>query len=97
MKKLGKDSCIGVIGAGTMGSGIAQLAASFGHKVILFDANATVLKMADERLRKSLEVLVQKGKVTDATAKSTIANIHNASLLDELAKCDLVIEAVMKG
>jgi 3-hydroxybutyryl-CoA dehydrogenase len=96
MKKLGKDSCIGVIGAGTMGSGIAQLAASFGHKVILFDANATVLKQADERLSKLLGVLVQKGKVTDAAAKSIIANIHNAASFEEFAKCDLVIEAVME-
>ncbi|HXP50711.1 MAG TPA: 3-hydroxyacyl-CoA dehydrogenase NAD-binding domain-containing protein, partial [Bacteroidia bacterium] len=96
MKKLSKDSCIGVIGAGTMGSGIAQLAASFGHKVVLFDANTEVLKQADEKLRKSLEALVQKGKVTDAAAKSTIANIHNASSFDEFAKCDLIIEAVIE-
>jgi 3-hydroxybutyryl-CoA dehydrogenase len=96
MKKLSKDSCIGVIGAGTMGSGIAQLAASFGHKVILFDANTAVLKQADEKLHKSLDTLVQKGKVTDANAKSTIANIHNASSFDEFAKCDLIIEAVIE-
>jgi 3-hydroxybutyryl-CoA dehydrogenase len=96
MKKLSKDSCIGVIGAGTMGSGIAQLAASFGHKVILFDANAVVLKQADEKLRKSLEVLVQKGKITDDAAKNTIANIHHASSFDEFAKCDLIIEAVIE-
>lgn len=96
MNKLGKDSIIGVIGAGTMGSGIAQLAASFGHKVMLFDANAGVLKHAEERLMKSMEVLVQKGKVTEGIAKSTIANIHNAASLEEFAKCNLVIEAVIE-
>lgn len=96
MRKLTKDSVIGVIGAGTMGSGIAQLAASFGHKVVLFDANSNVLEQAGERLKKGLETLVQKGKVTDAAAKSTIANIYNADSMNSFAKCDLVIEAVVE-
>lgn len=96
MRKLTKDSVIGVIGAGTMGSGIAQLAASFGHKVVLFDANSNVLEQAGERLKKNLETLVQKGKVTDAAAKSTIANIYNADSMNSFAKCDLVIEAVVE-
>jgi 3-hydroxybutyryl-CoA dehydrogenase len=96
MKKLNKNSCIGVIGAGAMGSGIAQLVASFGHKVILFDANMVVLKKADEHLRRSLETLVQKGKITDEAAKRTIANICNAGSFDEFAECDLIIEAVIE-
>src|ERR1700739_4282298 len=96
MKKLSKESVIGVIGAGTMGSGIAQLAASFGHKVVLFDANPAVLKQADERLKKSLETWVQKGKITDVAAKNTIANITNADSMEAFAKCDLVIEAVIE-
>ncbi|HTA84026.1 MAG TPA: 3-hydroxyacyl-CoA dehydrogenase NAD-binding domain-containing protein [Bacteroidia bacterium] len=93
---LDKHSHIGIIGAGTMGSGIAQLAASFGHKVVLFDANAVVLQQATERLTKSLEALVQKGKITDEAAKKTIANISNASSFQDFAKCNLVIEAVIE-
>src|ERR1700740_55040 len=93
---LDKHSHIGIIGAGTMGSGIAQLAASFGHKVVLFDANSTVLEQAGERLKKSLETLVQNGKVTDVAAKSTIANIYNSDSMNSFAKCDLVIEAIIE-
>ncbi|HWY98839.1 MAG TPA: 3-hydroxyacyl-CoA dehydrogenase NAD-binding domain-containing protein [Bacteroidia bacterium] len=96
MEKLSKDSCIGVIGAGTMGSGIAQLAASFGHKVVIYDTNIAVLKQADEKMRKSLDSLVQKGKITDAAAKITIANIHNALSFNEFAQCNLIIEAVIE-
>ncbi len=93
---LHKNSCIGVIGAGTMGSGIVQLAASFGHKVLLFDANVAVAAQAVDRIGKSLESLVQKGKITDAIAKSTLSNITNAKSIDEFAKCDLIIEAVIE-
>jgi 3-hydroxybutyryl-CoA dehydrogenase len=96
MGKLSKDSCVGVIGAGTMGSGIAQLAASFGHKVIMYDTNTAVLKQASEKLQKSLDGLVQKGKITEVVAKSTIANIHNASSFNEFAQCHLIIEAVIE-
>jgi 3-hydroxybutyryl-CoA dehydrogenase len=93
---LNKNYCIGVIGAGTMGSGIVQLASSFGHKVLLFDSNAAVVTQAFERINKSLEALVQKGKITDASAKNTLSNITNAKSINEFAKCDLVIEAVIE-
>lgn len=96
MKKLDKSSVIGVIGAGTMGSGIAQLAASFGHKVVLFDTNTAIVSAAIGRLEKSLEALVQKGKITDEAAKNTIANIHVASSFTEFKDCGLVIEAVIE-
>jgi 3-hydroxybutyryl-CoA dehydrogenase len=96
MEKSTKNWCIGVIGAGTMGSGIAQLAASFGHKVILFDANSTILSLAIEKLEKSLDALVQKGKITADSAKTTLSNIHNAISLNEFSKCDLIIEAVIE-
>lgn len=96
MGKLNKNSCIGVIGAGTMGSGIAQLAASFGYKVILYDTNTVILKQADEKLKKSLDGLVQKGKITDAAAKSTVGNIHHASSFNDFAQCNLIIEAVVE-
>ncbi len=79
-----------------MGSGIAQLAASCGHKTVLYDTNSAVMIQAEDKLRKLLEGLVQKGKITDATAKNTIANIHHASSFEEFAKCDLVIEAVVE-
>jgi 3-hydroxybutyryl-CoA dehydrogenase len=96
MKKTGKDSCIGVIGAGTMGSGIAQLAASFGHQVVLFDANNEVMKQAAIRLKKSLDGLVEKGKITIAQADDIVSNIRNASSFEEFKPCNLIIEAVIE-
>jgi len=94
--QLNKDSCIGVIGAGTMGSSIAQLAASFGHKVILFDSDNSVIKAAAEKLQTSLELLIQKNKITKTRANDINLNIHFASSFTEFAKCNLIIEAVIE-
>jgi len=54
MKELSKNSIIGVIGAGTMGAGIAQVAATAGHSTILLDTNHTVLKKAEDSLKATL-------------------------------------------
>lgn len=89
-------SQIGVIGAGTMGSGIAQLAAASGHKVLLFDASSAALQQANERLRNSLDNLVQKGKITSAAANDVLGRITNASGFNDFKKCDMVIEAVIE-
>jgi len=96
MNKTGRNSCVGVIGAGTMGSGIAQLAASFGHKVVLFDANTAVMQQAAGKLKKSLDGLVEKGKITATQAHDIISNIHGASVFEEFKSCNLVIEAVVE-
>ena len=54
---------IGVLGAGSMGSGIAQVAATAGHEVMLFDTNQSALQKASEKLQKILNRLVEKGKI----------------------------------
>src|SRR5579863_5657260 len=96
MKELTKDACVGVIGAGTMGSGIAQLAAMSGHNVVLFDTSSAAMKQADEKLHKWLDSMVEKGKFTDAGAKDVVTRIHNATVFSDFKKCDIVIEAIIE-
>jgi 3-hydroxybutyryl-CoA dehydrogenase len=87
---------IGVIGAGTMGSGIAQVAAQCGHPVFLMDANTEQLERAKSGLEKSLTKLVEKGKFTEDQKKSIEASVSYVSSLDSLASCDLIIEAIVE-
>ncbi|MEY4288167.1 MAG: hypothetical protein RLZZ30_255 [Bacteroidota bacterium] len=87
---------IGVIGAGTMGSGIAQVAAQCGHPVFLMDANTEQLERAKSGLEKSLTKLVEKGKFTEDQKKSIEASVSYVSALDSLASCDLIIEAIVE-
>lgn len=96
MKQLDKNCKIGVIGAGTMGAGIAQLAAMQGHDVVLFDTSSVAMKQADERLHKTLDLLIEKGKITSSVASNVVAHIKNASLFDDFKDCDLIIEAVIE-
>jgi|SRR6185437_677699 len=96
MKELNSKSKIGVIGAGTMGAGIAQLAAMSEHEVVLFDTNSVAMKQADERLKKSLDVLIEKGKITSSRAGNIIARITPARVFDDFKGCDLIIEAVIE-
>jgi 3-hydroxybutyryl-CoA dehydrogenase len=87
---------IGVIGAGTMGAGIAQVAAQNGHNTWVYDLNTDVLAHAKERLATTMEKLVSKGKFTDKESDKLQANINWTSNLDELKDADIVIEAIVE-
>lgn len=88
---------IGIIGSGTMGSGIAQVAATSGCKVKLYDTNQAVLDKAKEALEKILDRLVQKQKI-DSTEKSRIQNnISYVNKLNDLSDSDLIIEAIVEN
>uniref|UniRef100_UPI00404A2C3E 3-hydroxyacyl-CoA dehydrogenase NAD-binding domain-containing protein n=1 Tax=Gelidibacter sp. TaxID=2018083 RepID=UPI00404A2C3E len=88
---------IGVIGSGTMGSGIAQVAATAGCKVKLFDTNQAVLDKAKASLEKILSRLVEKDKI-DANEKSRIENnISYVNNLKELSDSHLIIEAIIEN
>jgi 3-hydroxybutyryl-CoA dehydrogenase len=87
---------IGVIGAGAMGSGIAQIAASNGHSVVLSDNSSEQLERSKTALSKVLNRLVEKGSM-DATKAETIQNaISYSTSLTAFADCDLVIEAIVE-
>ena len=87
---------IGVIGAGTMGSGIAQVAAQCGHSVYLMDANVEQLERAKNGVSTSLEKLVEKGKITVEQKSSIESNIHYVGQLEGLSTCQLIIEAIVE-
>jgi len=87
---------IGVIGAGTMGSGIAQIAAQCGHSVFLMDANAEQLNRAQSGITHSLAKLVEKGKFTSEQKTSVEGNITYVTTLESLSSCQMVIEAIVE-
>ncbi|WP_283637301.1 3-hydroxyacyl-CoA dehydrogenase NAD-binding domain-containing protein [Aquaticitalea lipolytica] len=88
---------VGIIGSGTMGSGIAQVAATSGCKVKLYDTNQAALDKAKSALEKILARLVEKGRI-DNTEKSRIQNnISYIVKLKDLADSDLTIEAIIES
>jgi 3-hydroxybutyryl-CoA dehydrogenase len=89
--------CVGIIGSGTMGSGIAQVAAQAGCTVKLVDVNAIALEKSKLALENTLSKLVEKEKI-DANEKARIqANISYVTELTALADADLVIEAIVEN
>jgi 3-hydroxybutyryl-CoA dehydrogenase len=84
---------IGVLGAGTMGSGIAQLAARSGAKTLLHDPIADALQRGAERAREGLRKEAAKGRISEQQANDGGERLQTVSSLDQLAPCELVIEA----
>ena len=91
---------VGVVGAGAMGRGIAQVAAQAGHPVIIADAMANATEKARADLTSSLDRLVEKGKLATTVRDATLARINfvDAPLtsVDVYGDCDLVIEAIVE-
>ncbi|MGO3261558.1 MAG: 3-hydroxyacyl-CoA dehydrogenase NAD-binding domain-containing protein [Mesonia sp.] len=88
---------VGIIGAGTMGSGIAQVAATAGCKVMLYDTQQTALDKSKAKLEKVLARLIEKGRI-DETEKSRIqGNISYVGALKDLATANLTIEAIVEN
>lgn len=87
---------VAVIGAGTMGMGIAQLAAMHGHDTYVFDLDVEKSNAACVQLKTQLEKRVQLGKMTQALVDATLANIHIVADLQQLSNADLIVEAVVE-
>ena len=88
---------IGIIGAGAMGSGIAQVAATAGHDVLLYDTNPEALHQSGVKLLKILNRLVEKGRMDDPTAKAIFGRIYRVEQLSAFNECDLIIEAIVEN
>lgn len=88
---------IGVIGAGTMGIGIAQVAATNGCKVWVYDANAKQVETATVGLEKTLTRLVDKQKISSEKMVEILSNISIATELKDFKDCELVIEAIIEN
>jgi 3-hydroxybutyryl-CoA dehydrogenase len=88
---------VGVIGAGTMGSGIAQVAAQAGHSVVLYDAQQEMAQKAVNGLKVTLDKLVGKGKLPAEEAAVIHGRIKPMNSLTALKGCGLVIEAIVEN
>ncbi|MFM0340407.1 3-hydroxybutyryl-CoA dehydrogenase [Paraburkholderia fungorum] len=88
---------IGVVGAGTMGSGIAQTAAVAGFDVVMIDVSDAALSKGRAALASSLERLVAKGKLDAATQKAALERIVTSVDYAQLASVDVVIEAATEN
>ncbi|WP_281180644.1 3-hydroxyacyl-CoA dehydrogenase family protein [Alicyclobacillus kakegawensis] len=87
---------LGVVGGGTMGSGIAQLAASKGLDVVLWDITEELATNALQRIRASVNRSVEKGRLTVEEGKETLDRIHVTSTLESISGADMVIEAIIE-
>jgi len=88
---------IAVIGAGTMGSGIAQIAATNGHRVSIYDMHENARVTARDKLLKILNRLVEKGRLEDAEAKAIFGRIYFVDSLDSLSDSDVIFEAIVEN
>ena len=94
MEQAGGFRRIGVVGAGQMGSGIAQVCAMHGYSVVLADSDPAALERGQSSIGKNLERQVSKGKMEAADRDAALSRIATTPQLSGLADCDLVIEAV---
>ncbi len=88
---------VGVVGAGTMGAGIAQVFAQVGTPVVLGDAAEEYLDRGIAGIQKSLGRFVKKEKITQADADAILGRITKAPSFDAFAGCDLVVEAIVEN
>ncbi len=88
---------IGIVGSGQMGSGIAQVALNSGFEVILNDISDTQLKNGQNIIEKGFSKLVQKEKITEEQKKEFMSKLSLTTLIENLADCDIVIEAATEN
>src|SRR5271166_2751606 len=87
---------VGVVGAGTMGAGVAQTFAAAGYPVRLQDIGEAPLGRGMGAIKKSLERLAARGKLAPTDKDATLSRITPTTKIDDLADCDVVVEAVLE-
>ncbi|MGH2752241.1 MAG: 3-hydroxyacyl-CoA dehydrogenase family protein [Actinomycetota bacterium] len=85
---------VGVVGCGTMGSGICEVVARSGYDVVFSEMNEEAARAGRERIERSVGRAVERGKLDQAAAQELLGHISSTSDLGDLANCDLVFEAV---
>lgn len=86
----------GIIGSGAMGSGIAQVLATAGHQVTIFDTNPSALSKSQASLKSSFDKLAEKGKISQEQANEYLGQISFINSLESLKEAALVIEAIVE-
>ena len=87
---------IGIVGSGAMGSGIAQVLATAGNEVLLYDSNPLAVEKAGKNLEAQFQKLAEKGKMTFEEAETYFDNIRLSDKLSELKDSELIIEAIVE-
>ncbi|MBI1803530.1 MAG: 3-hydroxybutyryl-CoA dehydrogenase [Ignavibacteriae bacterium] len=87
---------IGIVGAGTMGGGIAHVAALSGFNVLLHDISTDVLNRALQRISTDLQKGIEKGKISAENVEQTKQRIRSTSTFDDFSPCNLVVEAAVE-
>ena len=87
---------VGLVGTGAMGRGIAQIAAQAGSRVVLFDAAPDAAGKARTAIAQQWDKLAEKGRITAEEAASRTARLSVAASIQDLAPCDLVVEAIVE-
>ncbi|BEV09867.1 3-hydroxybutyryl-CoA dehydrogenase [Asticcacaulis sp. DW145] len=88
---------VGVIGAGQMGSGIAQVCAQAGYEVFLYDQQAAAIAKSIEKINKGIARSVEKGVISAETAATAVKLVKPAAMASDLSDCELVIEAATEN
>ena len=88
---------IAVIGSGTMGSGIAQVALMHQHKVLLYDISENALHKAKDKLEQIFSKLIEKNKITEQQKNTYLQNIFYTTTLKDIKNADLIIEAIVEN
>jgi len=86
---------IGVVGAGTMGQGIAQISALAGYSVVLYDLQPAALEMAKKNIEKNLDKGIERGKLTSEQKSAVLISINFSTEFSSL-KADIIIEAILE-
>ena len=97
MGALSTSDRVAVIGAGTMGAGIAQVAATAGHKVVLLDIADGAALNGKNSIRLGLEKLVSRGKKTQAEVDFILDKITAVNTFESIKECRLVVEAIVEN
>lgn len=92
-----KIKSVGVVGAGTMGNGIAQVCAAAGLKVIMQDIGEAQIQLGLDTVSTSMDRMIKKEKITEADKQQALSNIETATALEALAGVDIVIEAATEN
>ena len=87
---------IGVVGAGQMGSGIAQVAAQAGYQVLLLDISEEALRRGLEAIQRSLAKFLEKGRITEEALEAALGRIRTTLDLEALGEADLIVEAIVE-